>query len=86
MVNCGGPGCTNRADKNFIWQHIQNPKNLKENFNLIIFSLFHLKWPRIGFYSPTYKKELFFSSKTHISTSFAQDKYDLLVTNINIFQ
>ena len=44
-----------------------------------------LNWPRIGFYNPTYKNQLFFSSKTHISTSFAQDIYSLLFTNINIF-
>ena len=25
-------------------------KRLKKNFTLIIFSLFHLNWPRIGFY------------------------------------
>ena len=29
-----------------------------------------LYWPRIGFYNPIYKNELFFPSKTHISTSF----------------
>ena len=59
---------------------------LKENFTLIIFSLFHLNWPRIWFYNPNYKNEIFFSSKTHISTSFAQDIYGLYVltwTNFN---
>ena len=38
----------------------------------------------MGFYNPIYKNELFFSSKTHISTPFAQDIYGLLFTNINI--
>ena len=49
------------------------------------FSSFCLNWPRMGFYNPIYKNELFFSSKTHISTPFAQDIYDLLFTNMNIF-
>ena len=40
-----------------------------------VFLFFHLKWPRIRFYNPFYKNELFFSSKTHIFTSFAQDTY-----------
>ena len=29
----------------------------------------------MGFYNPIYKNEFFFSSKTHISTPFAQDIY-----------
>ena len=40
-----------------------------------VFLFFHLKWPRIRFYNPFYKNELFFSSKTHIFASFAQDTY-----------
>ena len=35
----------------------------------------------MGFYNPIYKNERFFSSKTHISTTFAQDIYGLLFTN-----
>ena len=31
---------------------------LKENFTLIIFSLFCLNWPRIEFYNPIYKNKL----------------------------
>ena len=58
---------------------------LKENFTLIIFFLCGLNWPRIGFYNPIYKNELFPPSNTHISTSFAQDIYGLLFTYMNIF-
>ena len=36
----------------------------------------------MGFYNPIYKNELFFSSKTHILTPFAQDIYDFLLTPI----
>ena len=34
---------------------------LKEKFTLIIFSLFHLNWPRIAFYNPIYKNDFFLS-------------------------
>ena len=64
--------------------HCWNVASLKENFSLIIFSLFHLNWPRIGFYNPIYKNEFCFLPK-HISTSFAQVMYGLLFTNMNIF-
>ena len=37
-------------------------EKLKENFTLTIFCLFHLNWPRIGFYNPIYKNVFFFSS------------------------
>ena len=40
--------------------HCWNVASLKENFSLIIFSLFHLNWPRIGFYNPIYKNYFFF--------------------------
>ena len=46
---------------------------LKENLTLIIYFLFHLNWPRIGFYNPIYKNELFFSYRIHTSTSLVQD-------------
>ena len=40
----------------------------------------------MGFYNPIYKNELFFPSKTHISTPFTQNIYGLLFTNMDIFQ
>ena len=58
--------------------------HLKENFTLIIFSLFRLNWPRKEFCNSIYKNEFFFFQNT-ISISFAQDVYGLLFTNMNIF-
>ena len=62
-------------------------------FTLIIF-LF-ISQNRIGFYNiynilewdsiTLFTKMNFFSSKTHISTTFAQDINGILFTNINIF-
>ena len=40
--------------------HPRNLASLKEKFTLIIFSLFHLNWPRIGFCNSIYKNELVF--------------------------
>ena len=45
--------------------NIYNSTVLKENFTLITFSLFHLNWPRIGFYKPIYKNQFFFSENTN---------------------
>ena len=39
--------------------------HLKENFTLIIFSLFRLNWPRKEFCNSIYKNEFFFFQNTH---------------------
>ena len=54
---------------------------LHSNYIFLHFALIGLEWDSIN---PIYKNELLFSSKTHISTPFAQDIYGFLFTNMNI--
>ena len=53
---------------------------------LLCFAVIGLEWDSITKSDNIYKGELFFSSKTHISTPFAEDIYGLLFTNMNIFK
>ena len=54
---------------------------LHSNYIFLHFALIDLEWDSI---KPYLQNELFFSSKTRISTPFAQDIYGLLFTNMNI--
>ena len=53
--------------------------------DLILYFLFRLNWPRIGFCNPIYKNELFFLPKLTFQHHLAQDMYGLLFTKMNIF-
>ena len=68
-------------DVHNIFAHRKVKGELHSNYIFLRFALIGLEWDSITLFT----KMIFFSSKTHISTPFAQDIYGFLFTNMNIF-